>query len=94
MKTPLQLTSSKRMRKMKQMHALLLCLVLLAGPALRGEDQPGTAPLIRHIDVVGHRGARGDRPENTLPAFEYAIAAGVDGIEFDVHATKDQNPQQ
>ena len=74
---------------MKQMHALLLCLTLLAVPALRGEDQPGTAPLIRHIDVVGHRGARGDRPENTLPAFEYAIAAGVDGIEFDVHATKD-----
>ena len=29
------------------------------------------------VQVHGHRGARAMRPENTLPAFEYAIAAGV-----------------
>ncbi len=39
--------------------------------------------------VIGHRGVRGIRPENTIPAFEYAIDAGANGIEFDVALTED-----
>ncbi len=42
-----------------------------------------------HILVHGHRGARGLRPENTIPAFEYAIGIGVDVLEMDVAVTKD-----
>jgi glycerophosphoryl diester phosphodiesterase len=41
------------------------------------------------ILVHGHRGARAVRPENTLPAFEYAIAAGADALEMDVLVTRD-----
>jgi glycerophosphoryl diester phosphodiesterase len=41
------------------------------------------------ILVHGHRGARARRPENTLPAFEYAIALGVDALEMDLAVTKD-----
>ena len=41
------------------------------------------------ILVHGHRGARARRPENTLPAFEYAIAQGVDALEMDMAVTKD-----
>jgi glycerophosphoryl diester phosphodiesterase len=41
------------------------------------------------IQVQGHRGARARRPENTIPAFEYAIAAGVDVLELDMAVTKD-----
>jgi glycerophosphoryl diester phosphodiesterase len=41
------------------------------------------------ILVHGHRGARAMRPENTIPAFEYAIAAGVDVLELDMAVTKD-----
>jgi glycerophosphoryl diester phosphodiesterase len=41
------------------------------------------------IKVHGHRGARALRPENTLPAFEYAIAAGVDALELDMAVTRD-----
>jgi glycerophosphoryl diester phosphodiesterase len=41
------------------------------------------------ILVHGHRGARARRPENTLPAFEYAIAHGVDALEMDMAVTKD-----
>jgi len=37
----------------------------------------------------GHRGARALRPENTIPAFEYAIAQGVDALELDLAVTKD-----
>jgi glycerophosphoryl diester phosphodiesterase len=42
-----------------------------------------------HVKVHGHRGARALRPENTLPAFEYAIAAGVDALELDMAVTRD-----
>jgi glycerophosphoryl diester phosphodiesterase len=41
------------------------------------------------IQVHGHRGARALRPENTIPAFEYAIAQGVDVLELDLGVTKD-----
>ena len=41
------------------------------------------------IEVQGHRGARALRPENTIPAFEYAIAQGVDVLELDLGITKD-----
>ena len=39
--------------------------------------------------IFGHRGYSGRYPENTLLAFEKALEVGVDGIEFDVHLTKD-----
>lgn len=38
---------------------------------------------------IGHRGAKGYEPENTLIAFEKAINLGVDGIELDVHLSAD-----
>jgi glycerophosphoryl diester phosphodiesterase len=41
------------------------------------------------ILVHGHRGARAMRPENTLPAFQYAIEQGVDALEMDMAVTKD-----
>ena len=34
--------------------------------------------------IIGHRGVAGDRFENTLEGFEYAIELGVDAIELDV----------
>ncbi len=39
--------------------------------------------------VWAHRGASGYYPENTLIAFEKAVELGADGIELDVHLTKD-----
>jgi glycerophosphoryl diester phosphodiesterase len=41
------------------------------------------------IDLQGHRGARGHLPENTLPAFAYAISLGVTTVELDVGVTRD-----
>lgn len=41
------------------------------------------------ILVHGHRGARARRPENTIPAFEYAISIGADVLELDMAVTKD-----
>lgn len=38
---------------------------------------------------IAHRGFSGKYPENTMLAFEKAIEAGADGIELDVHLSKD-----
>jgi glycerophosphoryl diester phosphodiesterase len=39
--------------------------------------------------VVAHRGASVEQPENTIEAFEAAIDAGADAVEFDVRMTAD-----
>ncbi len=39
--------------------------------------------------IIGHRGAMGYAPENTLASFEKALQLGADIIELDVHLTKD-----
>ena len=40
--------------------------------------------------LLGHRGARRYAPENTIAAFELALAHGCDGFEFDVRLTADR----
>jgi glycerophosphoryl diester phosphodiesterase len=39
--------------------------------------------------VIGHRGAAGLAPENTLAAFSKALEIGVDGVELDVQLSAD-----
>jgi glycerophosphoryl diester phosphodiesterase len=41
------------------------------------------------VQIIGHRGARGLEPENTMRSFRKALELGVDYIECDVHMTKD-----
>jgi len=42
------------------------------------------------MKIIGHRGARGLAPENTLASIKKAIQAGVDEVEIDLRVTKDQ----
>ncbi len=65
--------------------------------ALRGPGTPGAALAAWRqppaaLALVGHRGAGGLAPENTLPSFELALALGVDAIELDVHLSQDGIP--
>lgn len=39
--------------------------------------------------IIGHRGARGEAPENTLGGFRYLHNLGVRAVEFDVRQLKD-----
>jgi glycerophosphoryl diester phosphodiesterase len=47
----------------------------------------GAGPLL-----FAHRGARLERPENSLEAFALALALGADALEIDVHMTRDGHP--
>lgn len=42
--------------------------------------------------LYGHRGARGERPENTIEGFLYARSLGLAGIETDIAMTADLVP--
>ena len=39
--------------------------------------------------VYAHRGGAALRPENTIAAFDHGMALGADGLEFDVHLSRD-----
>ncbi len=66
-----------------------LLAAVLAVPLLAPMAMSWEAASPPRILVHGHRGARAMRPENTIPAFEYAIAQGVDALEMDMAVTRD-----
>jgi len=53
----------------------------------------GTAPAPPPVpQVIAHRGASAEAPENTPAAFRRALAIGVDAVELDVHLSADGEP--
>ena len=48
-----------------------------------------TLPPAQRPLVYAHRGGAALRPENTLSAFDNGLALGADGLEFDVHLSRD-----
>jgi glycerophosphoryl diester phosphodiesterase len=57
--------------------------------AAQAQDYEPIVPTPGHPIVVAHRGSSGTLPENTMAAFELAIAQGAQIIEIDVHLTAD-----
>ena len=64
-----------------------ISLILTSGVAIAQTETISTPA--HEILVHGHRGARAWRPENTIPAFQFAIDHGVDVLELDLAVTKD-----
>jgi glycerophosphoryl diester phosphodiesterase len=72
--------------------ALIACV--MTGWSVHSMDISSQVPAAsaapaRRVAIVGHRGAAGVAPENTLPAFQRGIDAGADAVELDVHLSKD-----
>ena len=61
-------------------------------PILKRVLRRRPAPLVWPPLRVGHRGAAGEAPENTMASFELAWRHGVDAIELDVQLSSDQIP--
>ncbi|GAB3675480.1 glycerophosphodiester phosphodiesterase [Saccharopolyspora tripterygii] len=62
-----------------------LGVITSAGP----DSAAAPAPDTERIEVFGHRGASGYRPEHTLASYELAARMGADYIEPDLVPTKD-----
>ena len=67
---------------MNRKNILLLAVIVLC-------SELTAQTYIPKFDIQGHRGARGLRPENTIPAFLLALDSGVTTIELDLAVTKD-----
>jgi len=74
----------------------LVLVMLAAGCAANGAGRdvvlptPTVSALSKSAVIfIGHRGAAGEAPENTLAAFQRALDVGVDVVELDVHLSKD-----
>jgi glycerophosphoryl diester phosphodiesterase len=46
-------------------------------------------PAARAVEIMAHRGASADAPENTLSSFKLGYEQGADADELDIHLTKD-----
>jgi glycerophosphoryl diester phosphodiesterase len=42
--------------------------------------------------IIGHRGARGEKPENTIASLRAGMESGADMLEFDIRVTRDRVP--
>lgn len=74
--------------------SVLIAAVLLVGCGDRPRDDTassssGDTAAFAHVDLQGHRGARGLLPENSIPSFEKALELGVRTVELDVVVTAD-----
>jgi glycerophosphoryl diester phosphodiesterase len=78
-------------------HALAILFVtsLALSVPMKAADTNSPAWKLVHANrplVIGHRGYSAFAPENTLPSFKLALAAGADLVELDYHHSKDGIP--
>jgi glycerophosphoryl diester phosphodiesterase len=85
-----------RRRRQDPGHAILRrLLILVLGGLWVITSHSGICSELQHLSkrvlVIGHRGAAGLAPENTLAAFKRAVELSVDAIELDVLLTADHH---
>ena len=88
----------RRPRLLFKLAGVLISLLLYAVSTANAQKMKSAPPENRcvlqpprnaAIYVVAHRGAHQGIPENSLPAYEKAIALGCDFVEIDARTTKD-----
>lgn len=94
----LQITKLARQETLFMLkYILVIAALLVVGivwflwPVIANYMESYTTVDIKNKDfvIVGHRGAAGHAPENTMASFRKAIELGADWIELDVHRSKD-----
>lgn len=65
--------------------AAFVAVFVASAGAASARQSPGDAPALN----IGHRGASGNAPEHTLPAYDRALNMGADFIEQDLQMTSD-----
>jgi glycerophosphoryl diester phosphodiesterase len=80
-----------------KMMLVIPCMMAAMSAALTLPAQEMKAPASDLVQgrrplIIAHRGYSSIAPENTLPSFKLALAAGADFVELDSHHTKDGVP--
>jgi glycerophosphoryl diester phosphodiesterase len=77
--------------EMRMNRKTLAAFIAVALVTMLRHSLAQTAQKIESHEILvhGHRGARAWRPENTIPAFQFAIEHGADVLELDLAVTKD-----
>lgn len=70
--------------------AAILFVFTISQPFGKPVSQDNDLSFSDTLLMIGHRGAAGLAPENTLSAFKKALNLGVDAIELDVHLSADK----
>jgi glycerophosphoryl diester phosphodiesterase len=87
--------AKKKIILVSMVMAVLILLIIFGALPLAAfggtSHSPGSPPPAANLLVIGHRGAAGLAPENTLTAFQKACDTGVDAVELDVFLTEDSN---
>lgn len=69
---------------------VITMLVLFALYAKRSKSDFPESLIMQHSPIkIGHRGASGYCPENTMASYKKAIELGADFLEVDIHLSKD-----
>lgn len=70
---------------------IAICFIAVIIPFLIYKLSPVKNAATHKVKIIGHRGAAGLAPENTMAAFKKALDLSVDIIELDIHLTSDDS---
>lgn len=71
--------------------AIVVALLALGAGSWMGSRMLDAVSARDEVEIIGHRGAAGARPENTMASIVKAIEDGADWVEIDVQETADGN---
>ncbi len=84
-------TSARYRTAVAMLSAIVIVLLIASCSVSKGKPTRTTDSAVsQKVYLIGHRGAAGLAPENTLAGFQRACEIGVDGFELDVLMTSDR----
>ncbi len=89
---PIKLFSKRWIKQGTIMGLLILFTINLMNVITIMGSEKTSIEFLNVAEIVAHRGASWDAPENTLPAIELAILQGADVVEIDIRETSDMVP--
>ncbi len=82
--------TKKRIRRFTLVTILVLVAINVTNVTTVLGQSKAQYEFFNHPEIVAHRGASWDAPENTISAIDLALEQEADGIEYDIRITQDE----